>query len=83
MPITNVSNFNDTNHMSDSELDTLVLSIMSSLKTTHDSYNQASQTYGFFFFEGESPVFKQKLCAALAAQYEKFGNEFWKQAGAV
>jgi hypothetical protein len=79
MTIRELADFRDTNKLEDDEIDKLVASIINSLDSSPESYNQASQMYGMVFFQGESLVFKQKLCFALAQQFSKFQNSFWNK----
>ena len=80
MTIRAVADTQNTNFMSEEEIDALVTDIVVSLDSSKDGYIQASQTYGYFFFQDESSVFKQKLCSALSAHFPQFKNAFWIKA---
>ena len=75
--IREVSQLNDTNFMSDEELEVLVNKVLMGLVPGSSGLEQATLYYNSKFFENESATFRQKLCAALSNFYLPQVNNYW------
>ncbi len=64
-------------NLTQSQIDSMVISIVSKLDTDYKMFTHASKQYNSDFFKGETEEFKSSLCKALTSHFSKYTNSYW------
>lgn len=63
--------------MTDEEIDSAVIAIVSQFVDNERDFQQASQMYNSVYFRGFPPAFRKRACMALRDHFSNTTNNYW------